>query len=106
MRRFFASALCALTIVAPVFSEPADNVKPMTSVKAYKDVDPNEEYHDCLIMLVEKYALIGAYGDDTFRPKEPLRRAELAGWLDRAATRAEELINIVSDEYPGDRTSS
>ena len=86
-----------------VCGEPPDYAKPVTSIKAYKDVDPAADYAGALEIVVDKYLLLGAYADDTFRPQERLRRGELAGWLDRSARRAEQLIEIVTDDYAGDK---
>lgn len=98
-------SLLFLLALSPASAEPPDNAKPVTVIKSYKDVDLKSDYAPSLQIVVEKYMLLGAYSDDTFRPTQPLTRGELAGWLDRAASRAEQLIDIVADDFKGDKAA-
>ena len=64
----------------------------ITSVSQLKDVKPTDCYFKDLQSLIERYGISVGYPDGTFRPNEPLSRAEAVSLLNRALDQLNELI--------------
>jgi hypothetical protein len=64
----------------------------------FSDVTPGSWYEDSVVSLTEKGILKG-YPDQTFRPSEPVNRAELAVTLDRLITHLEQDPQIAATPW-------
>ncbi|MGG6264535.1 S-layer homology domain-containing protein [Leptolyngbya sp. AN03gr2] len=64
----------------------------ITSVSQLKDVNPTDCYFEDLKSLIEDYGISVGNPDGTFRPNEPLSRAEAVSLLNRGLDRLNEVI--------------
>ncbi len=86
----------------PVTDSP--NV-PLTSVSQFKDVKPTDKYYPALQSLVERYGVVEAYSDRTFRGGQPLTREQFVVILNSSLDRLNELIATAEADYdPQDDT--
>ena len=74
MKKIIASLLAAVTAFSAVsVCMAADKIE---NVSVYTDLTPQSEYFD-EIMLLGKIGVIGGYEDKTFKPDQPVTRAEM-----------------------------
>ena len=91
------------TDVTPAINRPGM----VTSITQFKDVKATDKYYSALRSLVEKYAVIGAYPDFTFRGEQPLSREQFVVLLNNGLDRLYELIDVSNsdtDDKTGDNS--
>ncbi|MFN9399497.1 MAG: iron uptake porin, partial [Dolichospermum sp.] len=73
-------------------SQESNNLSQVTSVSQFSDVQPTDWAFQALQSLVERYACIAGYPNETFRGNRALSRYEFAAGLNSCLDRVNELI--------------
>ena len=74
------------------------------TVFGFTDVDENSEYYEAVNYMYEN-GIIGGYGDDTFRPNNPISYNELAVILTKSSDSYEKYLTVFDLPHPHWATS-